>query len=147
MTRRMLLQAAAAAPRSPYVDWSWDKWREITSTTPVSLTTKQSGQAALSALVQPGMKAADWPTRRVQLRRVIDLYVGEPPPQKPPLEARIVVVGFGSRWLAREPSTISSTGPKPGPSGHLRRHVSSRRFPFKTDSVQPTASRERLWRE
>jgi len=89
MTRRMLLQAAAAVPRSPYVDWSWDKWREITAASPINLTTEQTGQASLSALVPPGMKAADWPTRRAELRRVIGLYVGEPPKTKPPLDVRM----------------------------------------------------------
>jgi hypothetical protein len=47
----MLLQAAAVVPRSPYVDCSWDEWREITAASPINVTTNQTRQSALSALV------------------------------------------------------------------------------------------------
>lgn len=90
-TRRMLLQAAATAPapRSGYVKWSWEKWREITKAVPPDLVSEQSGKAALCDLLRAGVTASSWPARQAELRRVVDAFAGEPPASPPALDTRV----------------------------------------------------------
>ncbi|MFN0168342.1 MAG: hypothetical protein ACKV22_18095, partial [Bryobacteraceae bacterium] len=81
--------AGAALQRSGYAAWSWDRWRAITGEQPPQLTTDQSGRSQLSDLLGQGTTTpAAWTARRVELRRVIDVFLGRPPSAPPPLEAR-----------------------------------------------------------
>jgi dienelactone hydrolase len=92
MTRRRLfgLPAFALAQRSGYVAWSWERWRQITGEQAPQIATGQAGLAALSDLLSGEVKTADaWATRRTELRRTIDAFLGTPPLEPPPLEARI----------------------------------------------------------
>lgn len=91
MTRRLLVQAAAAAPvqRSGYAAWSWEKWRDLTGEAMPQLQTEQSGKAALSSLARPEATAAAWPARRAELRRVLETFLGRPPEAVAPLDARV----------------------------------------------------------
>ncbi|MBI4909104.1 MAG: prolyl oligopeptidase family serine peptidase [Acidobacteria bacterium] len=79
-------QSQRPAVRSGYVDWSWDRWREITKESRPAITSDQTGKAALSDLLD----SADWATRRARLRQVLDVFLGQAPQSKPPLEAKIV---------------------------------------------------------
>ena len=81
VTRRGLLAlpALAAAQRSGYVAWSWERWREMTGEERPRVTSAQSGNAQLSELVGE---------RRETLRSVLDVFLGAPPEAVPPLEAR-----------------------------------------------------------
>jgi dienelactone hydrolase len=80
ITRRGLLTlpAAALAQRSGYVGWSWERWREITREQRPRITSEQSGKASL---VPP-------PASRAEIRRVLDVFVGQGPSSPPPLEPR-----------------------------------------------------------
>jgi dienelactone hydrolase len=91
LSRRALLAAPtlAAAQPSGYVEWSWERWREITREQKPELTTAQSGNALLSELAPPTMTRQQWLTQQAELRRVIDVFLGSPPPAPPPLAPRL----------------------------------------------------------
>lgn len=80
--------------RSPYVSWSWERWREITGENRPALRTEQTGQAALADLLrfQSGKAVArgDWPTRRASIEQTVLAILGAPPENKPPLAPRIL---------------------------------------------------------
>ena len=76
MNRRAFLEApglalasAAFAPsqRQPprhefdYVDWTWDRWREITRETRPAVTSDQVGRAELMELANPAPSQGSWP--------------------------------------------------------------------------------------
>ena len=91
VTRRGLfgLPALAAAQRSGYVTWSWERWREITREERPRVITAQSGKAQLSDLWGRGTTGAEtWAARRSALRTVADAFLGTAPSAPPPLEAR-----------------------------------------------------------
>lgn len=99
MTRREWLLAAgmaasaipasrrtAAAQRQPptsefdYVDWRWEKWREIAGETRPTITTAQSGRAEVLDLVNPSgaATAPSWNVRRQEIQAVLSAFLGEP---------------------------------------------------------------------
>ncbi len=82
VSRRGLLRGAGGAvmQRPGYAVWSWERWREMTGERRPTLVTEQSGQAQLAELLPPGRLAA--------LRGAIDVFLGSPPAQAPPLMAR-----------------------------------------------------------
>lgn len=91
LTRRNLarLAAGAALQRTGYAAWSWEHWREMTGERRPEIATAQSGSGQLSELLTgKEAPAADWVSRRAELRRVLDVFLGEPPEGRPPLEAR-----------------------------------------------------------
>lgn len=77
------------AVRSGYVDWSWQRWREITGESRPAVTSEQTGQAALADLVTKDMTAPQWDAKRAEIRRILDVFLGTPPASKPPLEAKV----------------------------------------------------------
>lgn len=87
-TRRGLLQGSAGAffQRSGYAAWSWERWREITGEAKPELTTFQSGRAQLSPLWPDG---GAWRERRGEIRKVVEVFTGQPPASAPPLDARV----------------------------------------------------------
>ena len=95
LTRRSLLSVSAgtALQRSGYAAWSWDRWRAITGEQPPQLTTDQAGRAQLSDLLGQGTTTlAAWTARRVELRRVIDVFLGRAP-SAPPLVVLVCPCG------------------------------------------------------
>ena len=54
-----------------YAVWSWDRWREMTGEKRPSVTSSQSGRAQLVELLPAPVE-----------RRVIDLFLGTPPPRR-----------------------------------------------------------------
>jgi glucuronyl esterase-like protein len=94
MTRRHFVESTWAAvgsigapPRGEfdYVDWSWERWRSITSSPRPKIAGEQSGKAELIELAPREQRA--WPARRRAFEEVIAPFLGEAPEEKPPLLA------------------------------------------------------------
>lgn len=104
LSRRSLLLAPAAgsaaqAPRpvvrSGYLDWSWERWREITRESRPTIVSDQSGKAFLCDLLvdAAGKKiesAEEWARRRAQLRSVLDVFLGPAPRKQAALDAKVI---------------------------------------------------------
>ena len=99
MTRRELFEAGAAAavlqPAKPkseygYIDWSWDRWRQMTGERRPTITAPQAGKGELADLVGRQPTLADWRTRRQGIERVLAVFLGSPPAEKPRANAKIV---------------------------------------------------------
>lgn len=90
-----LSQTKRALPKSEYdyVDWSWEKWRAITRQTRPRVQGEHTGKAELIDLLAPGNQkittAQAWATRRDEIKRLLNVFLGEAPKSKPPLNARI----------------------------------------------------------
>lgn len=76
-----------------YVDWSWEKWRRMTGQTRPRVQGEQANKAELIDLLAPGNQKITtrpaWATRREEIRRLLTVFLGEPPTSKPPLSAKI----------------------------------------------------------
>jgi dienelactone hydrolase len=76
----------AAGQRTPpksefdYVDWSWQRWREITGEARPVVTSAQSGKAEL----------IDLAGAQTETRRVLNVFLGEPPRAKADLAVRSI---------------------------------------------------------
>ena len=90
-----LIKAQRPLPKSEYdyVDWSWEKWRRITGLTQPRISGAQAGKAELVDLLVNGNQKITtpqaWATRREEIKRLLTVFLGEPPKSKPPLAARI----------------------------------------------------------
>jgi dienelactone hydrolase len=77
-----------------YVDWSWERWRQITRATRPRIVTEQTGKAELiDPLIRSGEKittAEQWQTQRQAIKQVLKVFLGEEPKTDPPLEAKIL---------------------------------------------------------
>lgn len=77
-----------------YVDWSWEQWRSITKAARPRITAEQTGQAELIDLLARGKGKINtpqgWRERREEIRRVLNVFLGEAPKSKPPLKAKII---------------------------------------------------------
>jgi dienelactone hydrolase len=89
-------RAQRPLPKSEYdyVDWSWDRWRRITRLGRPRITTEQRGKSELiDLLTTSGRKIAtpeQWQSQRDAIRRVLTVFLGEPPNTKAPLEPRLI---------------------------------------------------------
>ena len=75
-----------------YVDWSWQRWREITSQTRPRITGEQSGKAELVHLHERQgrtITAGEWSARREVIERVLTLFLGAPPALKAALAPKV----------------------------------------------------------
>ena len=76
-----------------YVDWSWDKWRRITGAVRPRVTGEQAGKAELVDLLAVGrekiMTPRAWQTRREEIKKRLNVFLGEGPKSRPPLAAKI----------------------------------------------------------
>ncbi len=100
----MTLAASAAKPAQPqrplpkseydYVDWSWERWRQITGAIRPQLVTEQTGQGELTdLLIRSGEKITtpeQWQAQRNAIKRVLQVFVGAPPKTIPPLEPKVI---------------------------------------------------------
>ena len=70
-------------PRSEfdYVDWSWQRWRELTGESKPSVSSAQTGQAELMELGNPtpSLTPATWQARRAAYRKILDVFLVAPP--------------------------------------------------------------------
>lgn len=76
-----------------YVDWSWQRWRQITGQTRPRTTGEQSGKAELIYLHERQGKmltAEEWRAHRESLKRILTEFLGTPPAQKPTLAPKIL---------------------------------------------------------
>lgn len=77
-----------------YVDWSWDRWRKITKAKRPQIVTEQTGKAELIDLLNKGKEKIttrkDWEERRKEIKKVLKIFLGEPPKSKPALEVKVV---------------------------------------------------------
>lgn len=89
------VKAQRPLPKSEYdyVDWSWEKWREITKTVRPGVSGEQSGKAELVDLLTTGNEKVTtsqaWQRRREEIKSRLHVFLGEPPRSKPPLAAKI----------------------------------------------------------
>jgi len=122
MKRRAFLEIGAAAlavrsalgqqtkaPKRPlpkseydYVDWSWERWRQITRATRPRITGPQSGKAELIDLVTQSTTAGEWATHRSEILKRLNVFLGMPPISKPPLNASRVSEEIRGRHLLRK---------------------------------------------
>jgi len=96
----MTVEAQTKTPRPlpkseyDYVDWSWDRWRKITKATRPRIFGEQSGKAELIDLLTNGKEKIttpqEWQTRREEIIKRLNVFLGEPPKSKPPLEIKII---------------------------------------------------------
>ncbi|CAN5798448.1 alpha/beta fold hydrolase [soil metagenome] len=83
--------AQRSLPKSEfdYVDWSWQRWREMTGEQRPRLRSEQTGKAELvELLTERGGRTnskGEWETRRAGIRKIISTILGEAPASKPPL--------------------------------------------------------------
>ena len=91
-----LVEAQRPVPKSEYdyVDWSWQKWRKITSENRPRVAGEQSGRAELVDLLTPGGKkittSKAWDARREEIKTLLRVFLGEPPKSKPQLAAKTI---------------------------------------------------------
>jgi hypothetical protein len=91
-----LVQAQRPVPKSEYdyVDWSWEKWRQITKENRPRAYGEQAGRAELIDLLTPGGKKITtpqaWATRQEEIKSLLKVFVGEPPKSKPALAAKTI---------------------------------------------------------
>lgn len=88
--------AQRPAPKSEfdYVDWSWQRWRQITGQSRPQITGEQTGKAELILLHEqqghPLKTAEEWKARRESFKRILLEFLGTPPAKKPPLAPKIL---------------------------------------------------------
>src|SRR6266567_5059007 len=77
-----------------YVDWSWQRWREITGQTRPNVRGEQSGKAELIYLHEKNGKplttAREWDARCESTKRLLSEFLGTSPKSKPLLEPMIL---------------------------------------------------------
>lgn len=89
-----------------YVDWSWQKWRQITGASRPRVAGEQAGKAELIDLLGSGNKKIDtpqaWQTRRAEIKTRLMDFVGASPQTKPPLAAKIIEETSGGDHTLRK---------------------------------------------
>jgi dienelactone hydrolase len=107
MNRRSFLAATslAAAPRSGYETWSWERWREITREQRLELSTTQAGRPELATLAD-----GEWPARRAEIEKVVRAFFGPAPALKPPLEAQVLETVQAEGYTRRKVRFQSEAG-------------------------------------
>jgi hypothetical protein len=76
-----------------YVDWSWERWRQITKAPRPRITGDHTGKAELIDLLAVNDKKitspGGWQARREYTKNLLDKFIGTPLRSKPPLAAKI----------------------------------------------------------
>src|SRR6266566_4291243 len=91
-----MARAQRPLPKSEYdyVDWSWERWREITGQTRPNVRGDQSGKPELIYLHEQGGKqfttSSEWDARRQSIQGLFSEFLGTPPKSKPPLKPKIL---------------------------------------------------------
>jgi hypothetical protein len=90
-----LIRRQRPLPKSEYdyVDWSWQRWREVTGESRPSMPSDQTGRAELVELADrsPSLTEKGWNTRRAAYRSILDVFLGRQPSDRTPLNDRTVV--------------------------------------------------------
>jgi dienelactone hydrolase len=89
-----------------YVDWSWENWRKITRSVRPRISGEQTGKAELIEFLGPNGKPignlAEWSARREEIMRRLNVFLGQPPKSKPPLDAKILEETQGQDHVLRK---------------------------------------------
>ena len=95
-----------------YVDWSWTRWRDMTSSTRPTLATAQTGRAELVDLLNPAGAASPppWADRRRAIRETMDAFLGEPPRAVVPLASETLEETVESTYVRRRVRFRAGTG-------------------------------------
>jgi hypothetical protein len=84
-------QKAPARSEFDYIDWSWERWRDITREARPVIRSDQSGKAELVPLAGTGVTStAEWERRREDIRRVFDAFLGQPPSERPKPNVKVL---------------------------------------------------------
>ena len=89
------LKGQRPVPKSEYdyVDWSWEKWRSITRETRPRVNGDQAGKAELIDLLASGNQkittSQGWQRQREGIKKLLDVFLGDPPKTKPALAAKV----------------------------------------------------------
>ncbi|MGI8470069.1 MAG: alpha/beta hydrolase family protein [Pyrinomonadaceae bacterium] len=77
-----------------YVDWSWGNWRKITRAVRPSVSGEQTGKAELIDLLETSGKRIttpnEWQTKREEIKKRLNVFLGDAPKTKPPLQAKVL---------------------------------------------------------
>ena len=111
---RRMVAAQRPLPKSEfdYVDWRWEKWREITNETRPRVTTPQSGRAELLDLVNPSgaATAPPWNDRRQEIHSVLSTFLGEPSSPAAAFEAETLDDTIEGAFVRRSVRFRAGTG-------------------------------------
>ena len=90
------VSAQRPLPKSEYdyVDWSWENWRKITGSVRPRILGEQAGKAELIEFLGSNGKQiaspTQWRERREEITRRLNVFLGQRPESKPPLNERIL---------------------------------------------------------
>jgi len=90
-----LRAAQRPLPKSEYdyVDWSWEKWRQITQAVRPRVSSEQAGKGELIDLLTTSThKIATpqaWEARCESTRNLLRMFLGTPPKTKPPIAVKV----------------------------------------------------------
>src|SRR5439155_26651590 len=89
-----LIRRQRPLPKSEfdYVDWTWQRWREVTGEPRPSTPSDQTGHAELVELGDrsPSLTEKAWKTRRAAYRSILDVFLGAPPSDRTALNSQVV---------------------------------------------------------
>jgi hypothetical protein len=89
-----------------YVDWSWQRWREITKEQRPRIISEQTGRSELVDLLSDRGKKIitieQWETRRTTIVKVLADIIGTPPVQKPALDPETIEETSHDGYILRE---------------------------------------------
>ena len=89
-------KAQRALPKSEfdYVDWRWERWRQITRATRPIVASEQTGKSELADLLtRSGAKVTrpeEWKSQRDTLKSIMNVFLGVPPKSKPTAESKVI---------------------------------------------------------
>jgi dienelactone hydrolase len=90
------VNAQRPLPKSEYDygDWRWERWRQIAGASRPRISAEQAGKAELTdLLIRSGEKInspGQWQAQRDTIKRVLQVFLGEPPNMKPPPEPKAI---------------------------------------------------------
>jgi dienelactone hydrolase len=94
LTGASVLSAQRPRPKSEfdYVDWTWEQWRKLTGEGRPAISSEQVGRGELIELADrsSALPPQAWQARQSALRKIVDAFVGTPPPSKAALNAKVV---------------------------------------------------------
>ena len=95
-----------------YVDWSWERWRELTKSERPGIKTPQTGVAELLDLRNPSAAPAVpvWSDRRRDINSTLNAFLGEAPADVAPIDAEVLDEVAESTHLRRRVRFRARTG-------------------------------------
>ena len=101
-------------PRSEfdYVDWSWERWRDLTKSERPRVKTAQTGVAELLDLRNPSAAptAPAWPDRRRVISSTLQEFLGDAPADAAPMETEVLDESSEQTHVRRRVRFRAATG-------------------------------------